>query len=148
MEGSTASNRPPRRVSAAGAISVGRQLSTRMQVVILSASGCSLLLARELSLIPDDVSVCLLRNVTGVPCPMCGGLTAVRLALGGHMDQAWTSNPFALVLAVAAAVLGIASVVRPSTSAATSAWLRTGAGVAAIAAYCGIWLGWWALKTW
>ena len=62
--------------------------------------------------------VCPLREVTGVPCPFCGGTTAATALADGRLAEAVAANPFvpalALVLAgvlllVAARVLGLAA---------------------------------------
>jgi Protein of unknown function (DUF2752) len=62
--------------------------------------------------------VCPLREVTGVPCPFCGGTTAATALADGRLSDALAANPFvpalAVVLAgvllvVAARALGLAT---------------------------------------
>jgi hypothetical protein len=47
--------------------------------------------------------VCPLREVTGVPCPFCGGTTSATALAGGRLTDALAANPFVPVLAVALA---------------------------------------------
>jgi hypothetical protein len=47
--------------------------------------------------------VCPLREVTGVPCPFCGGTTSATALAGGRLSDALAANPFVPVLAVALA---------------------------------------------
>jgi hypothetical protein len=44
--------------------------------------------------------VCPLREVTGVPCPFCGGTTAATALADGRLADALTANPFVPALAV------------------------------------------------
>jgi hypothetical protein len=39
------------------------------------------------------VQLCLIRNLTGVPCPTCGFTRGTLLLLKGHILQAWLYNP-------------------------------------------------------
>jgi hypothetical protein len=39
------------------------------------------------------VQLCLIRNLTGVPCPTCGLTRGTLLLLKGHILQAWLYNP-------------------------------------------------------
>ena len=47
---------------------------------------------------------CMLRQVTGIPCPTCGGLHAIQALKSGHPLTALWFNPL-LVMALAAALL-------------------------------------------
>jgi hypothetical protein len=44
--------------------------------------------------------VCPLREVTGVPCPFCGGTTSATALADGRLADAVTANPFVPALAV------------------------------------------------
>ena len=44
--------------------------------------------------------VCPLREVTGVPCPFCGGTTAATALADGRLADALAANPFVPALAV------------------------------------------------
>lgn len=46
-------------------------------------------------------TTCLLRGLTGVPCPLCGGTTAMVQLGRGHLLAALTASPLALVAATA-----------------------------------------------
>ena len=50
---------------------------------------------------------CLLREMTGVPCPFCGGTTALARLGTGHLRQALAASPLALLMLVLAPVAGI-----------------------------------------
>jgi hypothetical protein len=39
------------------------------------------------------VQLCLIKNLTGVPCPTCGFTRGVLCLLDGHISQAWLYNP-------------------------------------------------------
>jgi Protein of unknown function (DUF2752) len=44
--------------------------------------------------------ICVFRNVTGLPCPFCGGTRSVGSALSGDLAEAWSFNPLGLVALV------------------------------------------------
>lgn len=48
---------------------------------------------------------CPLRELTGVPCPLCGMTTAATALAGGDLPGALTANPFVLLLAACTAVM-------------------------------------------
>lgn len=50
---------------------------------------------------------CLLREFTGVPCPFCGGTTALARLGTGHLRQAIAASPLALLMLVLAPVVGL-----------------------------------------
>jgi len=50
---------------------------------------------------------CLLRELTGVPCPFCGGTTAVARLGTGHLRQALVASPLAIVMVVLTPIIGV-----------------------------------------
>jgi hypothetical protein len=48
---------------------------------------------------------CPLRELTGVPCPLCGMTTAATGLAGGDLPAALAANPFVLVLAAGTALM-------------------------------------------
>src|SRR6266508_4084945 len=52
-------------------------------------------------------SPCLLRLVTGIPCPMCGMTTAATSLAAGELQAALAANPFVLLLAGATLVMTV-----------------------------------------
>lgn len=59
---------------------------------------------------PEDprLSVCLLRNATGLPCPGCGMTRAFAHLAKGEWSAAWKDQPLAFVLAVEAGAAWLA----------------------------------------
>ena len=53
----------------------------------------------------DGVSICIVRTVTGVPCPGCGTTRSVIHALHGEVLDAVKSNPLGLLAVAALCVL-------------------------------------------
>ncbi len=53
----------------------------------------------------DGVSICIVRNVTGVPCPGCGTTRSVVHVLHGEILDAVTTNPLGLLAAGALTLL-------------------------------------------
>jgi hypothetical protein len=49
---------------------------------------------------------CVLREFTGVPCPFCGGTTALSQLGRGRIDAALAASPLALLTAITAPALG------------------------------------------
>jgi len=45
----------------------------------------------------SEATVCVFRNVTGVPCPTCGSTRAALAAVGGHPLEAIVFNPLVTV---------------------------------------------------
>jgi len=72
----------------------------------LLAAGC-VTLAHALA-IHDPGVLCPVRRLTGLPCPLCGGTTALAAAGAGHFGAAFAANPVVLLggLALVAAPLG------------------------------------------
>ncbi|MDQ1713647.1 MAG: hypothetical protein QOE45_3097 [Frankiaceae bacterium] len=79
---------------------------------------------------PAFASVCLLRAMTGIPCPLCGGTTAFTRLGRGNVAGALAASPVAL-LAGAALVLAPALSGRVHVPHRVRPWLLT--GVAAFA---------------
>src|SRR5689334_7352024 len=48
--------------------------------------------------LPSPGTLCPLRRITGVPCPMCGMTTGVVATVHGHLATAAAANPAAPVL--------------------------------------------------
>ena len=51
-----------------------------------------------------DVPLCAFRQLTGRPCPLCGGTRACAALVEGNLAAAWQANPGLLPLLVIAAV--------------------------------------------
>ena len=55
-------------------------------------------------LFPDtatpDLTVCLVKNVTGVPCPSCGITRSLLLLIGGDFEKAVLTNPVGVVAGI------------------------------------------------
>jgi len=51
--------------------------------------------------------LCVFRNITGMPCPFCGGTRSVGSILRGDLGEAWNFNPlgFAAILILCLALL-------------------------------------------
>jgi len=47
----------------------------------------------------DDVNLCAVRNIAGIPCPSCGSTRSVISIFQGHFLQALYFNPLGFVLA-------------------------------------------------
>lgn len=60
------------------------------------AAGVAALLLRDPY--ANTWSACPFLALTGVPCPLCGGLRATYSAVTGDLASAWASNPLATVL--------------------------------------------------
>jgi hypothetical protein len=50
---------------------------------------------------------CLLREFTGVPCPFCGGTTALARLGAGHFRESLAASPLALLMVALAPVAGV-----------------------------------------
>jgi hypothetical protein len=46
----------------------------------------------------QNFTICLLKNLTGLPCPFCGGTRAALTLLQGHLAGALALNPGAVLL--------------------------------------------------
>jgi hypothetical protein len=61
-----------------------------------------------LQTVPDGgVELCLIKHITGVPCPSCGSTRSVLSLLHGSISGAWQLNPIGFLIA---AVLIVAPV--------------------------------------
>jgi len=47
----------------------------------------------------ETVGVCIIKNVTGYPCPSCGTTRAVLLLMEGKIKESVLLNPFGLLVA-------------------------------------------------
>ncbi len=79
--------------------------------------------------------VCPLREVTGVPCPFCGGTTSATALADGRVAEALAANPFVPALAVALAGVLLLVVARAlGWAAPPRSWPRDRQRTAALAA--------------
>ena len=54
---------------------------------------------------PQTPHVCLIKNVTGYPCPSCGTTRAVILLSKGELLQSAQQNPFGIIVGICMLVL-------------------------------------------
>ncbi len=54
-----------------------------------------------------DVPLCLFRQLSGRPCPLCGGTHACAALVEGNLSAAWQANPGVLLLLTVAATHSI-----------------------------------------
>jgi hypothetical protein len=80
------------------------------------------------------VQICLIKHLTGLPCPTCGFTRGALSLLGGHVARAWLYNPLvysALALFFAAIAVRIISARRLHISLTSkersAAWILAGA---------------------
>ena len=79
--------------------------------------------------------VCPLREVTGVPCPFCGGTTAATALADGRLADALAANPFVPALAVVLAGVLLLVVARAlGLAAAPRSWPRDRQRIGALVA--------------
>lgn len=50
------------------------------------------------SLKNDDVTICVLKNISGIPCPSCGSTRAVLSIIKGKFSTALYTNPFGFII--------------------------------------------------
>jgi hypothetical protein len=62
-------------------------------LVVLVWSALGLMLVWLSAHFHRPVQLCLVKHVTGVPCPTCGFTRGALSLLGGHAAQAWLYNP-------------------------------------------------------
>ena len=104
--------RSPCDMTALSPTPVRRGLSTSLLRALLGAVGA--LIAAHLVLPDRPATLCPLRALTGIPCPICGSTTAaVRL---GHFDLsgALRANPFTIVAALALVIAPAVTAMRRS----------------------------------
>jgi len=53
----------------------------------------------------ETVGVCIIKNVTGYPCPSCGTTRAVMLLSNGKIIDSLLLNPFGIIVAIIMTVL-------------------------------------------
>jgi hypothetical protein len=73
----------------------------RLVVLRCASVGVAAVALAALHLAHRPPTLCLLRAVTGVPCPFCGGTTAAVALGGGHVPAALAASPLAGVVALA-----------------------------------------------
>ena len=73
----------------------------RYAVVVAAALACAHLHVRR------PPTLCLLRAVTGVPCPFCGGTTSTVQLAHGNVGAAFAASPIAPLMLVAAPWIGV-----------------------------------------
>jgi hypothetical protein len=98
--------------------------------VVGGAATAGLLLARD----PNQVGsygFCPLRAVTGLDCPLCGGLRGTYALMHGDLATALDHNVLLPLLLVAAVALGVAARVRDGWTPSPAVWWTIG-GVAAV----------------
>lgn len=76
-------------------VQVSRRLNWPFWAVLLifawmSLGGAIIWLSRYLN---KPVQLCLLKHVTGIPCPTCGFTRGVSSLMHGDLTQAWLYNP-------------------------------------------------------
>jgi hypothetical protein len=69
-----------------------------------------------------DVPLCAFRQLTGRPCPLCGGTRACAALVEGNLAAAWQANPGLLPLLVIAAAHSVQLAHEAWTGRRASAW--------------------------
>jgi hypothetical protein len=87
----------------------GNELMTRRQlhifVLVFSLSGFSWLAWNALDHSGGHaIPVCLIKTVTGIPCPSCGTTRAMVTLMQGRLTESVLQNPFGVLLALGAVV--------------------------------------------
>jgi len=86
------------------------------------------------------VQLCLLKRLTGLPCPTCGFTRGAVSLLHGHILQAWLYNPLLYsVLALFAVVVAIRLVLARSVRVSLSRTERRAAWILAMALFFANW---------
>ena len=73
----------------------------RYAAVVAAGLACAHLHVRR------PATLCVLRAVTGVPCPFCGGTTSTVALAHGHIGAAFAASPIAPVMLVVAPWIGV-----------------------------------------
>lgn len=55
----------------------------------------------------ETAGVCIIKNVTGYPCPSCGTTRAVALLLEGRIIDSLWLNPFGIIVALIMAIVPV-----------------------------------------
>lgn len=53
----------------------------------------------------SHIKVCIIKNVTGYPCPSCGTTRAVQEFLKGNLMNSFLMNPFGIIVATLMAII-------------------------------------------
>ena len=53
----------------------------------------------------DQISVCMIKNATGYPCPSCGSTRAVQAFFRGNLTGSFLFNPFGIIVSIALLIL-------------------------------------------
>jgi hypothetical protein len=48
----------------------------------------------------SNYGVCIIKNISGIPCPSCGTTRAVRLLMQGSFKKSLLINPFGIIVAL------------------------------------------------
>jgi hypothetical protein len=86
------------------------------------------LTAAPLLLSLGDIPLCAFRQLTGRPCPLCGGTHACAALVEGDLMAAWQANPGLLPLLLIATVQAAQLAYEAWTAKALTRW-RVGKGV-------------------
>jgi hypothetical protein len=81
---------------------VATRLVVRYALVAVAAVALAALHLRQ-----RPATLCLLRSVTGVPCPFCGGTTATVDLAHGDLRSSLATSPIALPMLLAWPLLGV-----------------------------------------
>lgn len=103
-----------------------RPVSEPLAWVVGGAATAGVLLARD----PNQVGsygFCPLRAVTGLDCPLCGGLRGTYALMHGDLATALDHNVLLPLLLVAAVALGVAARVRGGWTRSPAVWWSLGA---------------------
>ena len=102
-------------------------------LVVLVWSALGLMLVWLSAHFHRPVQLCLIKHVTGVPCPTCGFTRGALSLLGGHLVQAWLYNPLlysVLALFFAATTVRIVSArslrINLTCKERSAAWILAG----------------------
>lgn len=106
-------------------VRLARDAGTRHAIARLGASAAAaMVLAAGPEALPAVArwtgAACLLRGLTGLPCPGCGITTSLLALARGDVGAAWAANPAGLVVAALLVVqaLAAADALRPRRSSA------------------------------
>ncbi len=76
-------------------------------LLIACFAGFSYLFYQTYAVQNDTVRVCIIKNVSGYPCPSCGTTRAVLLLMKGKITESLLVNPFGILVAAIMTVLPI-----------------------------------------